>query len=51
MFTKEEVDDQTLIERIRRILIPFEYASGQHCRLGIRDTAGIGSEGTNLCRT
>jgi hypothetical protein len=25
MFTKEEVDDKPLIERIRRILIPFEY--------------------------
>jgi hypothetical protein len=25
MFTKEEVDDKSLIERIRRILIPFEY--------------------------
>jgi hypothetical protein len=25
MFTKEEVDDKTLIEKIRRILLPFEY--------------------------
>ena len=25
MFTKEEVDDKSLIERIRRILLPFEY--------------------------
>jgi hypothetical protein len=25
MFTKEEVDDKALIERIRRILLPFEY--------------------------
>jgi hypothetical protein len=25
MFTKEEVDDNVLIERIRRILLPFEY--------------------------
>ena len=25
MFTKEEVEDKSLIERIRRILLPFEY--------------------------
>ena len=25
MFTKEEVDDKPLIDRIRRILLPFEY--------------------------
>jgi hypothetical protein len=25
MFTNEEVDDEALIERIRRILLPFEY--------------------------
>jgi hypothetical protein len=30
MFTKEEVDDKSLVERIRRILLPFEYTRVDH---------------------
>jgi hypothetical protein len=30
MFTKEEVEDKSLVERIRRILLPFEYTRVDH---------------------